>query len=221
MYTNVNNDQLISNLDSDRNVKLNIKMILNKVFLLFAAIALSGCTSKTWHDTVIPSTASDSRPVVAGNAEVAKRVGVTTLPLPSDSTYISGNYLQAFLDMGLDARETRYGFVLFLPASGHFDNNKTFVKSDISSKIPLIVAEANKSYLSAHRIEVAGHADTPGSSAHNQSLSEKRANEVMNDMISSGLSKQRISTIGFGERLPLHNQNIHFNRRADLIFHNP
>jgi len=158
---------------------------------------------------------------------VARRVGISRLPLPGDATYVplptqrTANYIQPFLDMGLDARETRYGFVVFLPTSGHFDKNKTFVKSDLTSKIPLIVAEANKGYLSAHRIEIAGHADTPGSLAHNQSLSERRATEVMNDMISSGLSSQRISTIGFGERLPLHNQNIHFNRRADIIFHHP
>ena len=202
-------------------MKLNFNIICGKIFLLCCAVALVGCASKTWHDTVIPSAQSGATPVATGNSEVAKRVGVTTLPLPTDSTYVSGNYLQAFLNMGLDARETEYGFVVFLPTSGHFDNNKIFVKSDISSKIPQIVAEANKRYLSAHKIEVAGHADAPGSSAHNQVLSEKRATEIMNDMISSGLSKQRISTVGFGERLPLHNQNAHFNRRADLIFHNP
>jgi len=176
--------------------------------------------------TKVPSTISDSLPasVVAENSEVARRVGISRLPLPGDATYVPSrttNYVQAFLDMGLDARETTYGFVVFLPPSGHFDKNKTFVKSDLSSKIPSIVAEANKSYLSAHRIEVAGHADTPGSLAHNQSLSERRATEVMNNMISSGLARQRISTIGFGERLPLHNQNIHFNRRADIIFYHP
>jgi len=210
----------------DRKMKLHFKKIITALLLVFSTVIVTGCTSQTWQDTVIPSTISDSLPasVVAENSEVAKRVGITRLPLPGDATYVpfrSGNYLQAFLDMGLDARETTYGFVVFLPPSGHFDKNKTFVKSDLSSKIPLIVAEANKSYLSAHRIEVAGHADTPGSLAHNQSLSERRATEVMNDMISSGLSRQRVSTIGFGERLPLHNKNIHFNRRADIIFHNP
>ena len=207
-------------------MKLHFKEIITKVVVLFSATIITGCASQTWQDAVIPSTISDTLPasIVAENSEVARRVGISRLPLPGDATYVPSrttNYAQAFLDMGLDARETTYGFVVFLPPSGHFDTNKTFIKSDLSSKIPSIVAEANKSYLSAHRIEVAGHADTPGSLAHNQSLSERRATEVMNNMISSGLARQRISTIGFGERLPLHNQNIHFNRRADIIFYHP
>lgn len=193
-----------------------------KTFLLFSTLTLVGCTSDAWHDTVVPSTISDSLPTYVSNNDVTKPNIVTTRPVPSHTTYVeTSNYLQAFFDMGLDARETTYGFVVFLPSSGHFDNNKTVVKTDILSKLPQIVSEANKSYLSAHRIEVAGHADTPGSSAHNQSLSEKRATEVMNDMITNGLSSQRVSTIGFGERLPLHNQNRHYNRRTDIIFNHP
>jgi len=207
-------------------MKLYSKQNIIKAFLLLTSVSLAGCSSsRTWHDTVVPSTISDTAPSSSSNGDVARRVGISRLALPGDSTYVPtatrSGYIQAFLDMGLDARETPQGFVVFLPQSGYFDKNKVFVKTDLTSKIPLIVAEANKSYLANHKIEVAGHADTPGTLPHNQKLSEKRAIEVMDDMLASGLSRNRISTLGFGERLPLHNQNIHFNRRADIIFSHP
>ena len=43
----------------------------------------------------------------------------------------------------------------------------------IVTAITLSGCTSNKNYLSAHKIQVAGHADAPGSPSHNQTLDSK------------------------------------------------
>jgi OOP family OmpA-OmpF porin len=53
------------------------------------------------------------------------------------------------------------------------------------------------------RIEVRGHTDSAGSDAANQSLSERRAQSVVDFMVQSGISRSRLEALGFGETLPV------------------
>jgi len=50
---------------------------------------------------------------------------------------------------------------------------------------------------------VKGHTDAEGSEASNQSLSEQRADSVRRYLIGKGVSPSRITSIGFGESMPL------------------
>jgi outer membrane protein OmpA-like peptidoglycan-associated protein len=52
-------------------------------------------------------------------------------------------------------------------------------------------------------IEVAGHTDSVGSDAYNQTLSEKRANSVADYLSSHGMVRTRMVTIGAGEGHPV------------------
>jgi OOP family OmpA-OmpF porin len=52
-------------------------------------------------------------------------------------------------------------------------------------------------------IEVQGHTDSDGTEKYNQSLSERRANSVMNYLIKKGVSSNRLSSTGFGETRPI------------------
>jgi OOP family OmpA-OmpF porin len=52
-------------------------------------------------------------------------------------------------------------------------------------------------------IEVAGHTDTDGDNATNQTLSEKRAQAVVDYLVRAGLSAGRFSAVGYGSTQPV------------------
>ncbi len=52
------------------------------------------------------------------------------------------------------------------------------------------------------RIEVGGHTDATGSPTHNLELSERRAGSVLEALVTSGLTRARLSAVGYGEQKP-------------------
>jgi outer membrane protein OmpA-like peptidoglycan-associated protein len=52
-------------------------------------------------------------------------------------------------------------------------------------------------------IQIAGHTDSDGSDSYNQTLSEQRAASVYSYLVSHGISATRLSTVGFGESMPV------------------
>lgn len=65
-------------------------------------------------------------------------------------------------------------------------------------------------------IEVGGHTDTRGSEEYNQTLSEKRAETVKNELINNGVMAQRIDAVGYGESRPISSDHA-MNRRVEII----
>jgi len=56
---------------------------------------------------------------------------------------------------------------------------------------------------SSYRAVVQGHTDSRNTDEYNQKLSERRANEVLEGMISKGFPAARSSAVGFGESSPI------------------
>lgn len=52
-------------------------------------------------------------------------------------------------------------------------------------------------------IEISGHTDNTGTASLNQSLSEQRAKAVKDFLVSTGISAERIQTIGYGSSRPI------------------
>ncbi|MCX7677350.1 MAG: OmpA family protein [Alteraurantiacibacter sp.] len=52
-------------------------------------------------------------------------------------------------------------------------------------------------------IDVMGHTDSTGSDAYNLDLSRRRAEAVTNYLVSRGVSRARIESIGYGEQYPI------------------
>jgi OOP family OmpA-OmpF porin len=50
---------------------------------------------------------------------------------------------------------------------------------------------------------VTGHTDRLGTDAHNQPLSQRRADVVRDYLVSKGVPKDKIETIGMGEKQPV------------------
>lgn len=64
-------------------------------------------------------------------------------------------------------------------------------------------------------IELSGHTDNIGSDDYNQKLSENRANAVAEYIYSKGISKNRISVIGYGETHPVDTNDTEEGRQKN------
>ncbi|KAA3621161.1 MAG: OmpA family protein [Bacteroidetes bacterium] len=74
---------------------------------------------------------------------------------------------------------------------------------------------------SAYKLHISGHTDNIGDEAQNLLLSEERAKACMQYLISKGISPTRLTFAGFGETVPIGDNNSAFgrglNRRVEFI----
>lgn len=100
-----------------------------------------------------------------------------------------------------------------------FDVGKHDIKS---SALPTYQKIGNilKSY-DKTMIHVVGHTDSSGSDEYNQSLSERRASSVGNQLIANGVINSRVRLEGRGEREPIADNSTAEgrtrNRRVDIV----
>jgi outer membrane protein OmpA-like peptidoglycan-associated protein len=70
--------------------------------------------------------------------------------------------------------------------------------------------------------EVAGHTDSVGSAAFNQSLSQRRATAVVDWLVAHGVSRDRLHPVGYGATRPVAgnatDDHRRRNRRVELTF---
>ena len=70
------------------------------------------------------------------------------------------------------------------------------------------------------QVEVAGHTDSTGPEAYNQGLSERRARAVLDYLEAGGISRSRLSSVGYGESQPVADNSTRDgraqNRRVEL-----
>lgn len=64
-------------------------------------------------------------------------------------------------------------------------------------------------------VEVAGHTDSTGTDAYNQSLSERRANAVSSYLRGQGVIDQRLISLGMGEARPVADNSSDAGRQAN------
>ncbi len=71
------------------------------------------------------------------------------------------------------------------------------------------------------RFAIEGHTDSSGPDNYNQSLSERRANSVLNYLVSKGVSASSLSAVGKGESSPVTSNDTREgrakNRRVDVL----
>jgi len=70
------------------------------------------------------------------------------------------------------------------------------------------------------RVLVVGHTDSDGAASYNQALSERRARAAADFMVTRGLARSRLSTVGAGENEPIASNSTVFgrsqNRRVEV-----
>ena len=90
-----------------------------------------------------------------------------------------------------------------LASKALFDFDKAVLKPEgmaaIDSQIIAKLADVQKLEL----VLVTGHTDRIGSQAYNQKLSERRADAVRNYLVSKGVAKDKIETLGMGKTQPV------------------
>lgn len=81
---------------------------------------------------------------------------------------------------------------------------------DVLNSVGKVLGEFEKTV-----VEVAGHTDSTGSDAYNQSLSERRAGSVATYLQGQGVMSQRIITVGMGESRPVADNSSAAGRQAN------
>ena len=100
-----------------------------------------------------------------------------------------------------------------------FDTDKATIKADSQP----IIAEIAKLLTSDPKLKltVEGHTDDAGTPAHNQALSEGRANAVVGQLMAQGISLDRLTPKGFGQSKPIADNTTEEgrarNRRVELV----
>jgi outer membrane protein OmpA-like peptidoglycan-associated protein len=73
------------------------------------------------------------------------------------------------------------------------------------------------------RVQVEGHTSSEGTEAHNQTLSEGRAQAVLDYLVAHGISKDRLSSKGFAAKVPSDTNETaagrESNRRVEFVVH--
>jgi OmpA-OmpF porin, OOP family len=119
----------------------------------------------------------------------------------------------------LQARETERGFMVTL-GDVLFETASATLKPGAQQKLSQLVAflQGNPDL----NVLVEGHADSRGSEAYNEDLSQRRAEAVQDFLIRSGIEPQRIIARGYGEAYPVASNATAAgrlqNRRVEIYF---
>jgi OOP family OmpA-OmpF porin len=99
--------------------------------------------------------------------------------------------------------EAKKPAVVNLSSTELFEFNQATLTPDAKKKLDDEVVAKLRSAADVRSIKVNGHADRLGSPQYNQRLSEKRAEAVRAYLISKGLSRDQVQTVGLGNATPL------------------
>lgn len=101
----------------------------------------------------------------------------------------------------------------------NFDTDKTALTSDGSEVVQQIAGALKKE--STLKISIEGHTDNTGNAAHNKTLSEQRADAVLQALTKDGIDASRLKASGHGAEKPLvandTEENKAKNRRVELV----
>ena len=101
--------------------------------------------------------------------------------------------------------------ILFTVSSSQLDSDAKFTLNSV--KILL-------DFYTKTSITIEGYASTDGSIDYNQKLSEERAMEIKNYLVSNNIAPERLNIIGYGESRPVANNSTTYgrakNRRAQI-----
>lgn len=100
-----------------------------------------------------------------------------------------------------------------------FDVNKASLKGDLKTSLAKVAG-----ILSVYQelnVSVEGHTDNTGSEEHNLKLSEQRAENVLDFLVTQGIESSRLTSKGYGMTLPIADNKTkegrQKNRRVDLV----
>ena len=90
-----------------------------------------------------------------------------------------------------------------LASKALFDFDKSVLKPEGQAAIDREIIAKLRDVQKLELVLVTGHTDPIGSQAYNQKLSERRADAVRNYLVSKGVAKDKIETLGMGKTQPV------------------
>jgi outer membrane protein OmpA-like peptidoglycan-associated protein len=178
-----------------------------------AAIVAAGCT------TLDPYTGEQKTSQAAKGAMIGAGIGALAGGAVGNYQDRQEMALRQELE-GTGVSVTRNGdnITLNMPGNITFATNSSDLSADfypVLNSVTKVLNEFNKTV-----VEVAGHTDSRGSDAYNQSLSERRANSVAAYLRSQSVIQERLITLGLGESRPVADNSTpegqQANRRVEL-----
>jgi outer membrane protein OmpA-like peptidoglycan-associated protein len=94
-----------------------------------------------------------------------------------------------------------------------FDTDKATIKP-VSFSLLDQVAQTLKGYAEL-KIRIEGHTDSQGRAAHNQQLSQERADSVRTYLIKKGIAPERLVSVGYGSGVPIADNKTKAGREAN------
>jgi len=139
--------------------------------------------------------------------------------------------LEAAKKAGLEAREVEEGVIIYLPTMFLFEFDKSVLSEDAKKQLKEVGKLLSSEFAVNRSVTVEGHADAVGTRSYNRTLSDKRAQAVMEELITSGVEAKRLTKRVFGEDKPLepnrrpdgsdNPEGRAKNRRVALLIENP
>jgi outer membrane protein OmpA-like peptidoglycan-associated protein len=108
---------------------------------------------------------------------------------------------QGLSGSGATVVNTGHQLVVTLPESITFDVDSATVHADYVDEIAFVARSLRDNPQST--VRVIGHTDNTGSTAHNQVLSEQRAQAVASILSGNGVDAWRLQTVGMGYNQPI------------------
>jgi outer membrane protein OmpA-like peptidoglycan-associated protein len=198
---------------------------------------LGGCAT---HKTEDPTPRATSRDKTVKGAGIGAAAGAATAVLAgkrqADQILIGaaiGTAAGAGVGAYMDAQEERLAripgtsveridpntLLLHFDSDILFDTNSTTLTETARGTVDR-VADVLTDYQKT-AVVVQGHTDSTGAPAHNQRLSERRAETVGGALVASGVEPKRLATSGYGETDPVASNNSErgrsANRRVEIL----
>ena len=206
--------------------------------LAIAAVYLAGCT------TTDPYTGEQKVSNTAGGAMIGAGLGAAAgLLIGNNPTQrrnaaligagvgaLAGGAIGNYMDtqeaelraqlQGTGVSVTRVGnrIVLNMPSNITFATDQDQVIPPFYATLDSVAIVLNK--FNKTLVDVDGHTDSTGSAAHNQALSERRAQSVANYLAGRGVDPRRMSAVGYGFTRPIASNDTEIgraeNRRVEI-----
>ncbi|MBI1391651.1 MAG: OmpA family protein [Alphaproteobacteria bacterium] len=213
---------------------------MRKVILisLTAVVAAAGCSTNPYTGQERPSRVVTSGAGGAAAGAAAGAIGGAIAGRPGKGAAI-GAAVGAAAGVGIGVYQERQiaklreqlqgtgvsvtkdgdNIYLNMPSDVTFNVNQSDIRPsfyDVLNSVALVLKEYDRTTVSVN-----GHADSTGSDAYNQTLSEKRALSVSQYLASQGVAGQRLRAVGYGETRPIADNATasgrSANRRVEVI----
>ncbi len=179
------------------------------IMIAMAAFLFAGCSSlsKTQKGAATGTVAGGAAGAVIGKATGNTALGaIIGAAVGGTAGAIIGNQMdkqaEEIKEAVPDAQVVRVGegIVVEFSSGVLFAFDRSNLSNEAKTSLDKLVKVLN-AYPDTD-IEVQGHTDSSGSAAYNQTLSEQRATTVAAYLVEKGITKSRLTVIGFGEYLP-------------------